>query len=345
MNLTELKELCMLPGASGRESAVRNYLLKELEKLPLPDCLVQVDRLGNLIVQKQGRRSDVPRIMVAAHMDEVAMMVTDITADGALRFGAVGGIDPVAMIGRQVRVGTDGIPGVIGACPIHRLSAEQRKHPPKTDELAVDIGAGSREEAEKYVSLGDVITFAPEFHAFGDGKIAAKALDDRYGCSLLLSLLREELPCDLTVVFTVQEEVGLRGAAVAANAVKPHIAVVLETTTAADLPDSENPVCRLGGGAVISYMDGRTVYDAALYRLAVELCEARGIPWQTKTKIAGGNDAGAIQNSGARVLAVSVPCRYLHSPLCVMQESDADACNALLHALLEHLAENGAPAL
>lgn len=345
MNQTELKALCLLPGASGREAPVRNYILKELEQLPLPDCLVQVDRLGNLIVQKQGKKNNVPRIMIAAHMDEVAMMVTDITADGALRFGAVGGIDAAAMIGRQVCVGSDGIQGVIGACPIHRLSAEQRKTAAKAEDLAVDIGAADRADAEKYVSLGDIITFAPAYHTLHGGKIAAKALDDRYGCSLLLSLLREDLPCELTVAFTVQEEVGLRGATVAANAIKPEIAIVLETTTAADFPDSADPVCKLGDGAVISFIDGRTVYDAALYHLAVQLCKEQGIPWQTKTKIAGGNDAGAIQNSGARVLAISAPCRNLHAPLCVMQESDADACDRLLHAMIYHLAKHGAPAL
>lgn len=345
MNREELKRLCLLCGTSGREAAVRAYILNELEQLPLPDCLVKVDRLGNIIVQKQGKISNAPRVMIAAHMDEVAMMVTDIASDGSLRFGAVGGIDAAAVIGRQVKVGADGIDGVIGSCPVHRLSAAQRKQAAKMDELAVDIGAGSREEAEKYVSLGDVVYFAPEYHTFGDGMIAAKALDDRFGCAVLLSLLRETLPCDLTVVFTVQEEVGLRGAAAAANAVSPHIAIVLETTTAADLPDSENPVCKLGGGAVISYMDGRTVYDEGLYRLAVSICENHDIPWQTKTKIAGGNDAGAIQNSGARVLAISTPCRYLHSPLCVMQESDAEACETLVRHLLVHLAEQGAPAI
>ena len=341
MKHDELKRLCLLCGTSGRESAVRRYIMNELEQLPLPDCLVTEDRLGNVIVQKQGKVSDVPRIMVAAHMDEVALMVTDIAEDGSLRFDAVGGVDAAAVIGRQVKVGLDGIDGVIGSCPVHRLSAEQRKQPVKMDGLAVDIGAKNRKDAEKYVSLGDVIYFAPEYHRFGNGKIAAKALDDRFGCAVLLDLLRKDLPCDLTVVFTVQEEVGLRGAAVAANAVKPDIAIVVETTTAADLPDSENPVCRLGGGAVISYMDGRTVYDEGLYRLAVSLCEENHIKWQTKTKIAGGNDAGAIQNSGARVLAVSVPCRYLHSPLCVMRESDGDACEQLLHLLLEHIAKQG----
>lgn len=319
--------------------------MNELEQLPLPDCLVSVDRLGNVIVQKQGAASNAPRVMIAAHMDEVALMVTDIAEDGSLRFDAVGGIDAGAVIGRQVKVGPDGIDGVIGSCPVHRLGAEQRKQPAKMDALAVDIGARNRKDAEKYVSLGDVIYFAPEYHRFGNGKIAAKALDDRFGCAVLLELLRQNLPCDVTAVFTVQEEVGLRGAAVAANAVAPDIAIVLETTTAADLPDSENAVCRLGGGAVISFIDGRTVYDEGLYRLAVSLCEEHDIPWQTKTRIAGGNDAGAIQNSGARVLAVSAPCRYLHSPLCVMQESDALACETLVRRLLEHIAEQGVPKL
>ena len=215
------------------------------------------------------------------------------------------------------------------------------------DKFYVDIGAKDKKEAQRRVKIGDYFVIEPSVTRLCGKRIAGRPMDDRIGCAIMVETARRVTAPrdDVYYVFTAQEEVGTRGAFGAAFSVTPEIALVLETTTAADLPDSENPVCRLGGGAVISYMDGRTVYDEALYRLAVELCEARGIPWQTKTKIAGGNDAGAIQNSGARVLAVSVPCRYLHSPLCVMQESDADACNALLHALLEHLAENGAPAL
>ncbi|MBR6761141.1 MAG: M42 family peptidase [Oscillospiraceae bacterium] len=339
MNWNELQTLCLLNGTSGRESAVRNYLLDAIAAMHLPADAVCVDGLGNVIVRKKGLCSSVPTIMLCAHMDEVALMVTEICADGSLRFGAVGGVDAAAVIGRQVLVGKQGIPGVIGSCPVHRLSPDARKQPAQMSALYVDIGAKDREDALALTAPGDVISFAPVYQEFGNGKIAAKALDDRFGCALLLSLLRKELPCDVTVVFSVQEEVGLRGAAVAANAIQPAIGLILETTTAADLPGSENPVCRLGGGAVISFMDGRTVYDADLYQMAAAICDREQIPWQTKTKIAGGNDAGAIQNSGARVLAVSIPCRYLHSPLCVMQHSDGVACEQLIDHLLAALAK------
>ena len=170
-----------------------------------------------------------------------------------------------------------------------------------------------------------------------------KAIDDRFGCTLLLELLRTELPYDTDFAFVVQEEVGLRGAGVAAAQLDPDIAIIFEATTAADLAGSTGAerCCELGKGAVISFMDGRTIYDKALYDLAVSLCTAQNIPWQTKTKIAGGNDAGAIQSAGrgARVLAVSVPCRYLHSPLSVIRYPDAEACEKLAFALISALQE------
>ena len=163
------------------------------------------------------------------------------------------------------------------------------------------------------------------------------------GIDACLHLVRRELPYDTELAFVVQEEVGLRGAGVAAREIDPDIAVVFEATTAADIPGSEGAdrVCLLGGGAVISLIDGRTVYDKQLYDLAVLVCEAQGIPHQTKTKIAGGNDAGAIQNAGrgARVMAVSVPCRYLHAPVSVIRLSDAEACESLAYALVSALQE------
>ena len=171
-------------------------------------------------------------------------------------------------------------------------------------------------------------------------------LDDRFGCVLLLDLLKQDLPYDTEFAFVVQEEVGLRGAGVAARTISPDVALIFEATTAADVPDSigADKVCRLGDGAVISFIDGRTVYDAQLYDLAVKTAEDAGISWQTKTKIAGGNDAGSIQNagSGVKVLAVSVPCRYLHSPVCVIRESDAEACEKLAYALIPAIQEMGA---
>lgn len=337
----ELSTLSGLCGTSGREHAVRDYILKELDKLELPEGAVQVDRLGNVIVHRKGRQPAKQKVLFSAHMDEVALMVTAVNADGSLSFDMVGGVNAAAVIGRQVTVGAKHIPGVIGTKPVHLLSKDARKKPAEMHSLFCDIGAADKAEAERYVRPGDIIYFLENAQEFGDGSFRSKAIDDRFGCAVLLSMLRQELPYDTEFSFVVQEEVGLRGAGVAANAVDPDIAVILEATTAADLPDSTGTerVCELGKGAVISFIDGRTVYDKALYDLAVDLCEKNGIPWQTKTKIAGGNDAGAIQNAGhgVRVLAVSVPCRYLHAPVSVIRLSDADACEALAFALVSAL--------
>lgn len=338
MNWQELETLCRLCGTSGRETQIRSYISQEAIKLGLHP---NIDRIGNVMLSKRGAARAKRKLLLTAHMDEVAMMVTAIHEDGTLAIGMVGGICTAAVVGRQVRVGRDGICGIIGTKPVHHLDAEARGKAIQPADLTVDIGAENRAEAQQHVRPGDVVYFTPNFRRFGDGCIAAKALDDRFGCALLLELLRCDLPYDTEFAFLVQEEVGLRGAGVAANAIQPDCAVIFEATTAADVAGCKdaNAVCKLGSGAVISYMDGRTIYDAQLYDTAVQTAERMGIPWQTKTKIAGGNDAGSIQHAagGVRVLAVSVPCRYLHSPTCVIRESDAEACIDLAKALIPAL--------
>lgn len=343
MNRQELNTLCGLCGTSGREHAVRAYILDEIAKLRLPENAVTVDRLGNVLVHKKGASAAKRKVMLSAHTDEVALMVTYIHEDGTLAFDTVGGISAAAVIGRQVQVGKDRICGVIGCKPVHLLSKDARTKPADMHSLFCDIGTGSKAETEQLVRLGDIIYFCGDAQDFGNDSLKAKAIDDRFGCEILLELLRSDLPYDTDFAFVVQEEVGLRGAGVAAAQLDPEIAVIFEATTAADIAGSSGSdrCCELGRGAVISYMDGRTVYDKALYDLAVRICEGNSIPWQTKTKIAGGNDAGAIQSAGrgARVLAVSVPCRYLHSPLSVIRRADAEACEKLAFALISALQE------
>ena len=338
MNVTELKKLCSLCGTSGREHAVRSYILNAISKMNLPADSVKTDRLGKILVHKKGRTAAKKRVLFSAHMDEVALMVTQVNADGTLAFDMVGGINAAAVIGRQVQVGTDMIPGVIGCKPIHLLSKEARKKPAEMSALYCDIGTDTKEETLSYVKPGDIIYFCENASEFGNGSFVSKAIDDRFGCAILLDLLRKDLPYDMDFSFVVQEEVGLRGAGVAAAAVDPEFAVIFEATTAADIPGSEggDRVCELGAGAVLSFIDGRTVYDKDLYDLAVRICDEKQIPWQTKSKIAGGNDAGAIQSAGngVRVLAVSVPCRYLHAPESVIRLCDAEACEKLADALV-----------
>ena len=205
----------------------------------------------------------------------------------------MGGVDRRVAIGKPVVIGHNKVPGVIGLKAVHLVSREERKKAPKTESLYIDIGAGDRESAEKLVELGDYGAFVCQPEEFGDGLFKARAIDDRVGCAIMLKLLEEDLPLDVTFAFTAQEEVGTRGAFGAAFSVTPEIALVLETTTAADLPGVENHrrVCAPGKGPVISYMDGATIYDRELFETLRRLSEENGIPWQTKEYIAGGNDA------------------------------------------------------
>lgn len=332
----ELREICLINGASGDEGKVRDYIRSKINADE-----VFVDNLGSLIVFKRGRKAPKHKIMFAAHMDEVGFMITDITDEGFLRFGAVGGIDPRVVIGRGLVLG-NGKRGVVGTRAVHQQSPEERKKAPDFEELMLDIGAGSREEAEKYVSRGDYAYFDSDFFAFGDGYIKGKAIDDRAGCLIMMDMINGGPEYDAWFVFTVQEEIGTRGAKAAAYTVAPDIAFVLETTTACDISgvSGDKRVCELGKGCVVSYMDRGTVYDRGLYSLAFDTAAAHGISVQTKTLIAGGNDSGAIHISrgGVRTCALSVPCRYLHSPSCVIKESDYDAVKALASAMFTEAA-------
>ncbi|HIT52694.1 MAG TPA: M42 family metallopeptidase [Candidatus Fimivicinus intestinavium] len=338
--LGTLKTLCALPGASGREDAVRAFLIERIKS----HAEYEVDALGNLLVHKKGAERAKRRVMLAAHMDEVALIVTYITEEGYLRFAPVGGIDPSVLFGRGVLVGTKQAPGVIGSLPVHLLEKEALKKMPDTDQLYIDIGAASSEEAQEVVHLGDIAYFDSAFVPFGERRIKAKALDDRAGCAILLEMIESDLPYDLEFAFTVQEEVGLRGAGAAAYQLAPDYAIVVETTTAADLAGVQphKRVCALGRGAVVSFMDKSTLYDRRLYDFAFSLAERKNIRCQTKTLVAGGNDAGAIHKSrgGVKTITVSVPCRYLHSPCCVIEEGDLYDTADLVRALAQSFAND-----
>ena len=338
--LDQLKRLCALNGVSGDEDAVRAYIRSQAE--PYADS-IRTDALGNLIVFKKGKRTTGNRVMLAAHMDEVGLIVTKITEDGFLKFDFVGGVDRRVAIGKRVVLGPDRISGVIGLKAIHLVSREETKKVPKTDSLYIDIGAADKETAQAMVELGTYGAFVCDPEPFGDGFWKAKAIDDRIGCAIMLDLIREDLPLDVTFAFTAQEEVGTRGAFGAAFSVTPEVALVLETTTAADLPDVEKHrrVCVPGKGPVISYMDGATIYDRGLFDMLRELAEEHGIPWQTKEYIAGGNDARTIQRTkaGVRVAAMSAAVRYLHAPASVGSISDFEGMRTLTGLFLERLAE------
>lgn len=331
-------ELCAVSGISGREGAVRAYVENTLKKSPAV-CAMSTDRLGNLIVELRGKKRAPHTVLFAAHMDEVGGIVTGITEEGYLRFATVGGIAPEVLFARRVSV--NGHCGVIGGKATHQCRGDEKTNVPAVDALRIDIGAVSREEAEAVIGVGDAVVFAEEPTALGGERFLAKALDDRAGCALLLALARTQPAYDVTLVFTVQEEVGSRGAGCAAFAVRPDIAVAVDSTTASDVmgTPTDKQVCRVGGGAVVSFMDRCTVYDKPLFDEIFRLAEEHGITAQPKTLVAGGNDAGSMQvaGEGARVAAVSLPCRYIHSPRCLLDEEDLRQTYRLLEVMMNTL--------
>lgn len=335
--IDKLEKLCQLNGASGDEGRVREYIKSNIHADE-----VTVDPLGNLIVFKKGRKTPKNKIMFAAHMDEVGFMVTDISENGFLSFGAVGGINPSVVIGRALRLEC-GVSGVVGTKAIHQQSKEERGKMPSFDELYLNIGAGSEEEAERFAPRGSYAYFDTDFFEFGDGFIKGKAIDDRAGCLIMMDMVNGDPEYDAWYAFTVQEEIGTRGAKAAAFTISPDIAIVLETTTACDIAgvSGGKRICELGNGAVVSYMDKGTVYDRELYSLAFNTANKNSIDVQTKTLVAGGNDSGAIHVSrgGIRTCAISVPCRYLHSPSCVIKESDYYAVKSLAEKMLSAAAD------
>ncbi len=330
-----LKDLCLLNAVSGNEESVRNFIIDKIKEF----CEYSVDNLGNVIALRKGRKTPDKKLMVAAHTDEVGLIITSIRSDGTLTFDAVGGIDSAVIIGKKVKIGKAELNGVVGSKAVHKLSAKQRDEAPEISDLYIDFGAADKQDAEKNVNVGDYAYFDSDYIEFGNRRIKAKAIDDRAGCAIMLSLIEEEPEYDTWFVFNVQEEIGLRGSTVSAYTVQPDIAIVLEATTAADIDGASGAerVCEVGKGPVVSFMDRSTMYDKELYKTAFSLADELGISCQTKSMIAGGNDSGAIHISGkgVRTIAVSLPCRYLHSPSCVISAQDYDDTYTLVKAMMK----------
>lgn len=329
-----INDLCRLAGVSGSEEKIREYIISQISS----HCTYEVDALGNIIAYKRGKNSPFNKVMFCAHMDEVGFLISDICDDGCLNFVVIGGVDPRVLIGKKVRIHPGNILGVIGAKPIHLQTKEEREKIHKADELYIDIGAFSKEEAEKYVSIADYAVFESDYVEFGENFIKAKALDDRAGCSILIEMIKSDLEYDSFFVFNIAEEIGLAGAGVSSFEINPDIAFVIEATTAADfhnVPENKK-ACRLGNGPVISFMDHSTYYSKRLFNLAKDISKENNIKLQIKELVAGGNDSGVIHTTGMGIetLAISLPCRYLHSPSSVIcyddYESTKDLCIELL---------------
>ena len=335
--LGRIEALCNIAGVSGDEGRVRQHLKSAIE--PYADK-VWTDTMGNLYARRRGSG---PRVMLCAHMDEVGMIVRGIRDDGLLSYGQVG-LDPRVVVSKRVVIGKDQVPGVIGAKAIHLQTRAELERALKHTELYVDIGAKDKADAGKHVQVGDYICFDTKFERQGDA-LFAKALDDRVGCALLVELFKERgfaPELDVYAVFTVQEELGMRGAQAAVYQVQPELALVLEGTTANDMPKSPLPVTTLGEGPAITFMDGATIVRAPMFDALKAAAEACGVKWQLKRAATGGTDAGSIHKALAGCLTggLSVPCRYIHSPLSVASVLDIEATYALARQfLLNHALE------
>lgn len=336
--LETLAALSELPGISGQEDAVRAYIRERVagrvEEL-------RTDALGNLFAVKGAGKAG-PRIMLAAHMDEIGLIVTRVDDDGFLRFRKVGGIDDRVLLAKTVHVGPKRLPGVIGSKPIHLQAPGERTKVVPSDEMYIDIGAKDKKEAERLAEPGEGVTFATRFGEFGEGLVKGKAFDDRAGCVVLMEALSGDYEAPVYGVFTVQEEIGLRGARVAAYAVEPDVAIVLEGTPAADIPleEGETSSTVLGRGPALSFMDGSSIADRDLVQTIIRVAEREGIPWQWRRTQGGGNDAGAIHLSkvGVRTASISVPCRYIHTPCAVLHKEDLRNTIRLVQAVVAELA-------
>lgn len=335
-----LKELSEAIGISGDEGGARAVVLDAVREHVDE---VKVDALGNVLALKRGTGAQALRVMVAAHMDEVGLMVTGHDSDGFLRVATVGGIDPRLLPGSCLQVGPERIPGVIGIKPIHLLRENEDQEVPKIEDLVVDIGATSKDEARKLAALGTYISFTTPFRELGP-TVSGKAFDDRAGCAVLVELVRgERFGFDLHAVFTVQEEVGLRGARVAAYAIEPHCAFVLEGTIADDTPKDKDasPTTELGKGPAITVMDRSFIADRRLVRLLTETAQELDIPYQFKQPGIGGTDAGTIHRArgGVPSATVAVPCRYIHSPVTMLNLDDFNNTVRLMRESLSRLTQ------
>ena len=329
-----LARLSDAAGGSGQEDEVRNLIKAELEKLGVS---YKTDALGNVLAYKPGRKGGTT-VMAAAHMDEVGLMVVGVEDSGLLRFKPVGGIDRRVLVAKQVLVGPDRVPGVIGSKPIHLQKRNERNTPLQWQELYIDIGAKDKAEAEKLAPLGTAVIFATSFKQLSDAIVMGKAFDDRVGCSVLLELLKEDYDCSLVCAFTVQEEVGLRGAGPAAYSADPDLALVIEGTTASDVPGvpEHGHATSVGKGPALTIMDRTSIPARPLVEKLRQVALEENIPIQYRRATTGGTDAGKIHltKGGIPVAGVSVPCRYIHSPASVASLGDIEKTVRLVKGFL-----------
>lgn len=339
INVDLLKKICEAPGAPGFEQPIRELVIREAT--PLVDEL-SVDNMGNVIAVKRGRERK--KVMIAAHMDEIAFIVTHIDDDGFIRFHPLGGFDPKTLTSQRVIIhGRRDLFGVMGSKPIHLMKPEERSKTVPISEYFIDLGL-PREEVTKWVAVGDPITRERELIEMGDC-VNSKSLDNRVSVFILLEVLRalkdQEVPYDIYGVFTVQEEVGLRGAMSSAHLIDPDFGFGLDVTIAFDVPGAQphEAVTRLGKGAAIKILDGTVISDYRMVNFLKTVADTHSILWQAEILPAGGTDTAAVQRygkKGAIAGAISIPLRHIHQTIELAHKKDIHYCIELLRvALLE----------
>ena len=332
-----LKELCQVPGISGREQAVIDIMKRELEQT----CdSVMVDAMGDVIGYKKAVKDNAKKVLIAGHMDEIGFVVSYIDDKGFLRMQPAGGFDPRTLMAQRVTVhGREDLPGVIGSKPVHILTEEEKKKPLQIKDYFIDLGL-PKEKVDKLVKVGDPVTMYRKFEELGDC-YTAKTFDDRVGVYCMIEAARKmkRSPADVYIVATTQEEVGLRGALASSSGIDPDIGIALDVTLANDVPGADGPseISHLGDGASLCIMNGASITNPKLMDRFEELAKRKKIPYQKDVMPRGGTDAGAIQRvkGGAAVITLSIPCRYVHSTVETVHKTDVQAVIDLLAAYLE----------
>jgi tetrahedral aminopeptidase len=329
-----LQEICLASGAPGYEERVRRLVIEQVT--PLVDE-VSVDNMGNVIALKKGRTDK--KVMAAAHLDEISFIITHIDKEGYARFHTLGGFDPKTLTAQRVIVhGKSDVMGVMGSKPIHIMSAEDRNKAPKVSDYFIDFGM-TADKVREQVSVGDVVTRERDLVVMGDC-VCGKSLDNRVSVFILIEVLRKlrDPFCDFYAVFSVQEEVGMRGATVAARKINPDFGFGLDTTIANDVPGAQEheKITSLGQGTAIKVMDSSVITDSRMVRFMRETAEKHKIRYQLEVLPAGGTDTAAIQRSGDGAITgcVSIPTRHIHSvvEMCHLQDI-AGSIDLLRHCL------------
>lgn len=328
-----LNDICTIPGAPGFEQRIRERIIQEVK--PFVDEL-DIDNLGNVYAIRKGKESK--RVMIGAHMDEIGFIVTHIDDKGFIRFHTLGGFDPKTLTAQRVIIhGKQDVIGVMASKPIHVMSADERNKVAKLSDYFIDTGL-SAEEVKDLIQVGDSVTREREFIEMGNC-VNGKSLDNRLAVYISIELLKQlkgkELPYDLYVVFTVQEEVGIRGANVAALKVKPDFGFGLDTTIAFDLPgaSAHEMITKLGEGTAIKLMDASTICDFRMVDFMKKTATKNEIKWQPEILTAGGTDTAGIQRmteGGSIAGAISIPTRHLHQVIEMAHKEDIKASIDLL---------------